>query len=275
MEWQPSLSFMTGHPTQSYLAKRGFKPCFDIIDNVASKPVQVYLKANDIKIQLVEPHNHMVNAAERVIQTFKNHLIAGFCTIDRDCRAVIWSKFTPQAQDSLNMLRTLRVHPKGSTYHILEGIHDLLPNWHSSHHLQPTRNQRFWGTRALDEYMSLEECASLTSHFPPTTLWPTSRITYGWNKTCSRKHRQGNRETPQEAQCLPTPTHWSLGTFVKYLQRGHLGYQMWDTYPEAELGTPRLDEDNEFDDDLTWHGWGSSLSPHQSGGRGGASVDSP
>ena len=145
MEWQPSLSFMTGHPTQSYLAKRGFKPCFDIIDNVASKPVQAYLKANDIKIQLVEPHNHRVNAAERAIQTFKNHLIAGFCTIDRDCRAVIWSKFTPQAQDSLNMLRTLRVHPKGSTYHILEGIHDLLPNWHSTHHLQPTRNQRFVG----------------------------------------------------------------------------------------------------------------------------------
>ena len=29
-----------------------------------------------IQMQLVEPHNHQVNAAEREIQTFKNHFIA-------------------------------------------------------------------------------------------------------------------------------------------------------------------------------------------------------
>ena len=41
-----------------YLTKRGFKPSFNIIDNVASKAVRAYLESEDIDVQLVEPHNH-------------------------------------------------------------------------------------------------------------------------------------------------------------------------------------------------------------------------
>ena len=64
-----------------YLAKQGFKPTYNIIDNVASKAVQTYLENEaKMKVQLVEPYNHCVNAAERAIQTFKNHMIAGLCT---------------------------------------------------------------------------------------------------------------------------------------------------------------------------------------------------
>ena len=36
-----------------YLAKCGYKPTFNIIDNVASKAVQAYLKKEDVGIQLV------------------------------------------------------------------------------------------------------------------------------------------------------------------------------------------------------------------------------
>ena len=59
-----------------YITKRGFKPCFNIIDNVVSKAIKAYLMEEKIHMQLVEPHNHLVNAAEREIQTFKNHFIA-------------------------------------------------------------------------------------------------------------------------------------------------------------------------------------------------------
>ena len=49
----------------AYLKERGFKPRFNIIDNVASKVVQHYLeKEEEIKIQLVEPYNHRINAVE-------------------------------------------------------------------------------------------------------------------------------------------------------------------------------------------------------------------
>jgi hypothetical protein len=116
-----------------YLTKRGLEPSFNIINNVASKTIQKCLEDNDIKIQLIEPHNHCVNTARQSIQTFKNHLIAGFCTIDRDCLAAIWSKFIPQAQDSLNMLRTSRIHPKVSVFN-------------------PPETRTSWGTRALDAF---------------------------------------------------------------------------------------------------------------------------
>ena len=48
-----------------YLTQRGFKPRFNILDNIASKAIIKYLKEEcKIGIQLVEPHNHRVNAAE-------------------------------------------------------------------------------------------------------------------------------------------------------------------------------------------------------------------
>ena len=48
-----------------YLRKRGFKPRFNILDNIASKAIIKYLKEEaEVGVQLVEPHNHRVNAAE-------------------------------------------------------------------------------------------------------------------------------------------------------------------------------------------------------------------
>ena len=52
----------------SYLTRRGFKPRFNILDNIASKAIIEFLtKECNIDIQVVEPHNHRVNAAERAI----------------------------------------------------------------------------------------------------------------------------------------------------------------------------------------------------------------
>ena len=39
-----------------YLGERGFKPTFNIIDNVASKAIRAYLKKEKVGIQLVEAH---------------------------------------------------------------------------------------------------------------------------------------------------------------------------------------------------------------------------
>ena len=93
---------------------------------MASKSVQAYLEAKNVNIQLVELHNHIVNAAEQGIQTFKNHLIAGLSTCDASFPSLLWNKVVPQAQDSLNMLSISRVHPKLSAYSVLEGIHDFI-----------------------------------------------------------------------------------------------------------------------------------------------------
>ena len=48
-----------------YITKRGFKPSFNITNNVESKAIKVYLQEENTQMQLVEPHNHQVNVAER------------------------------------------------------------------------------------------------------------------------------------------------------------------------------------------------------------------
>ena len=68
---------------KEYFKKRNFKPVFNIIDNVATKAVKTYLEDKGINMHLVETHNHRSNAAERAIQIFKNHTIAGLCTCDK------------------------------------------------------------------------------------------------------------------------------------------------------------------------------------------------
>ena len=102
-----------------YITKRRFKPSFNIIDNVASKAIKVYLQEENILMKLVEPHKHRVNAAESTIQTFKNHLVSRLIIGDEKFPTMIWSYLISQAQDSLNPLRTSRFHPKLSAYQVL------------------------------------------------------------------------------------------------------------------------------------------------------------
>ena len=73
----------------------------------------------------MEPYNHLSNASERAIQTFKNHFISSLCIRDYNFTTVLWSYLVRQALDSLNMLRTSRVYPKLSAYCGLEGFHNF------------------------------------------------------------------------------------------------------------------------------------------------------
>ena len=59
------------------LRRKGFKPKLNIMDNQATKHIKKFLTENNCRLQIVEPHNHCVNAAERAIQTFK----AAFITV--------------------------------------------------------------------------------------------------------------------------------------------------------------------------------------------------
>ena len=66
----------------TYLSKRGFKPVYNVIDNVETNAIKTYLESEKIKVKFVTPYYHRVNAAERVIQTFKNHTISCLCICD-------------------------------------------------------------------------------------------------------------------------------------------------------------------------------------------------
>jgi hypothetical protein len=53
------------------LAVKGFKPKLQTLDNEASAALKNFFTVNDIAYQLVPPHCHRRNAAERAISTFK------------------------------------------------------------------------------------------------------------------------------------------------------------------------------------------------------------
>jgi hypothetical protein len=58
------------------LTARGCKPNLNILNNEASRAIKRAITKSGATYQLVEPHNHRVNAAERAIRTFKNHFMA-------------------------------------------------------------------------------------------------------------------------------------------------------------------------------------------------------
>ncbi len=58
------------------LEEKGCKPKVNVTDNQATNYIKQFLTKKECKLQLVEPHNQCVNAAERAIQTFKDAFIA-------------------------------------------------------------------------------------------------------------------------------------------------------------------------------------------------------
>ena len=94
------------------------------MDNEATKHNKKILNKNKCKLQLVEPHNHRVNAAERAIQTFKDAFIAALATTDSNFPLQLWDRLMQQVQDMLNMMHALRINPAILAYEALNGPYD-------------------------------------------------------------------------------------------------------------------------------------------------------
>ena len=64
----------------------------------APKKIHKYITTNrDTNIQFIEANSHQVNAAERAIQTFKNHFIEGLCTVKNTITTMV--PITPTGRD--------------------------------------------------------------------------------------------------------------------------------------------------------------------------------
>jgi hypothetical protein len=107
------------------LQQRGLTPKLQRLDNEASKALKTYLHDQQIEFQLVPPHVHRRNAAERAIRTFKNHFIAGLCSTDKLFPMHLWDRLIDQATITLNLLRTSRINPRLSAYAQLYGAFDF------------------------------------------------------------------------------------------------------------------------------------------------------
>jgi hypothetical protein len=107
------------------LTKKGYKQKLNVMDNQATKYIKQFLDKNECKLQLIEPHNHRVNAAERAIQMFKDAFIAALATTDANFPIQLWNQMTSQIQNTLNMMRASRVNPAILAYESLDGPY----NW--------------------------------------------------------------------------------------------------------------------------------------------------
>jgi hypothetical protein len=98
------------------LCQAGLKPRLQRLDNECSDALKQFMRDEDIDFQLVPPGIHRRNAAERAICTFKNHFIAGLCSVDKDFPLHLWDRLVPQALITLNLLCGSRINPKQSAY---------------------------------------------------------------------------------------------------------------------------------------------------------------
>lgn len=109
----------------TYLTTRGFKPKQQRLDNEAPAGLKNYMRQHQVNFQLVPPHVHRRNTAERAIGTFKDHFIAGLSSTHSDFPLHLWCRLLPQCIKTLNMMRPSRLNPKISADTLLNDIHDF------------------------------------------------------------------------------------------------------------------------------------------------------
>ena len=75
--------------------KRGFPIDMHILDNEAPQLHRDAIENANSKYQLVPPHNHRRNIAERAIRTYKEHLIRMLIGIDAKFPMSMWDHLIP------------------------------------------------------------------------------------------------------------------------------------------------------------------------------------
>jgi hypothetical protein len=78
------------------LTAKGFKPKFQTLDNEALAALEHFSTTKDVEYQLVPPHYHRHNAAERAIRTFKEHFVAGLSSMDPTFPLHLWDRIPPR-----------------------------------------------------------------------------------------------------------------------------------------------------------------------------------
>jgi len=105
--------------------KSGFKPICERLDNEMSPAFLAACEKRGVKLQLVPPHNHRANRAERAIRTFKNHFIAILATADPDFPLKAWDELIPQAVLTLNLMRSSGLTRQVSAWQQMHGEFDF------------------------------------------------------------------------------------------------------------------------------------------------------
>ena len=128
---QPFASKHDAHRIPAYnkvyerLATAGCAPTMHILDNEASAAFQRAITSNNCKYQLVPPHVHRRNAAERAIRTFKDHFLAILAGVAPTFPRDRWDLLLPQAELTLNLLCPSATSTSASAWDSLFGTYNF------------------------------------------------------------------------------------------------------------------------------------------------------
>ena len=92
-----------------------------MLDNECPGGLKTFLRESSVKFQLVPPYLHCTNAAERAIQTYKDHLNAGLISCEPNFPLHLWDRLIPHATLTLNLLSPSRINPRLSSEAQLNG----------------------------------------------------------------------------------------------------------------------------------------------------------
>jgi hypothetical protein len=164
----------------------------NMMDNQATKHIKKNLTENKCKLQLVEPHNHRVNAAERAIQTFKDAFIAVLATTDSKSPLQLWDRLTLQVRDTLNLMRASRINPDILAYEALNSPYNwnrypLAPLGCKAVVYKDGDNRGLWASRGIDGWYlgpSKDHYRCALYYIPETRAYCISGLTELFPQHC-------------------------------------------------------------------------------------------
>ena len=108
-----------------YLVSRGLTPKFQFLDNECPPGLKTFMTQKKITYQLVPPHDHRSNPAEKAIGTWKDHFIAGLSSANPEFPLHLWDRLVEQATITLNLLRRSNTNPQLSAEAHMNGAFDF------------------------------------------------------------------------------------------------------------------------------------------------------
>jgi len=140
-----------------FLESKGYKIKLNMMDNQCTKQIKKILTDNICELMLVEPHNHHVNAAERAIQTFKDHFISPLTTTNSKFPLQLWDKLTSHVKTTLNLMRASQSNHSVLTYEAIWGPYDwnrfpLAPPGCKAVIYESPAARGLWGSRGTDAW---------------------------------------------------------------------------------------------------------------------------
>ena len=127
---EPMRNRCSGEMVRAYqllidrLREAKIQPTMHILDNKCSSEFKNAIKENEMSYQLVPPHDHRRNVAEKAIQTFKHHFVSVLCGTDDDFPLQLWCQLLRHAEHQLNLLRKSATNPHISAFAEMYGEHN-------------------------------------------------------------------------------------------------------------------------------------------------------